>query len=189
MKVTGLGLGGTAILCIGDVAAIAAKFGSDGGTGQLSLTPASGCGWYVQPNRSFLQVTGGSGTGTASVNFTVSANPNSNPRFGSLSELGRLIHIAQAGTRTTAPFDDVPLTHSYASQITQMQIQGITSGCGATIYCPDDSTTRGQMAVFIIRSLFGDTFPYPSAQYFTDVPTSHRYFKYIQKMRELGITV
>lgn len=38
------------------------------------------------------------------------------------------------------------------------------------------------------RSGDPDNFPYPQAPYFTDVPSSHPQFAYIQKMRELGIT-
>ena len=32
------------------------------------------------------------------------------------------------------------------------------------------------------------TFPFPTAPYFTDVPANHAQFPYIQKLRELGIT-
>jgi len=45
------------------------------------------------------------------------------------------------------------------------------------------------MAVFVIRALLkSDTFPYSAVQAFDDVPPSHPYFRYIQKMKELGIT-
>jgi hypothetical protein len=36
---------------------------------------------------------------------------------------------------------------------------GITSGCTATTYCPDDPVTRGQMAVFIMRGEFNLLLP------------------------------
>jgi hypothetical protein len=49
------------------------------------------------------------------------------------------------------------------------------------------------MAVFIITSmvkagLLPSDFSYPATPYFTDVPTTHWAFKFIQKMKELGIT-
>jgi hypothetical protein len=45
------------------------------------------------------------------------------------------------------------------------------------------------MAVFIIRAALGsDTFDYPNLPYFDDVNQNHPFFKYIQKLRELGIT-
>lgn len=42
--------------------------------------------------------------------------------------------------------------------------------------------------MFIIRALFGDEFAYPSTPYFTDIPASHPFFPFVQKMRELGLT-
>jgi hypothetical protein len=36
---------------------------------------------------------------------------------------------------------------------------GITSGCTATQYCPDDPVTRGQMAVFVMRGEFNQLLP------------------------------
>jgi hypothetical protein len=70
-----------------------------------------------------------------------------------------------------------------------MKLNGITQGCTATTYCPDDFVTRGQMAVFLVRSLLGgDSFSFPGTPYFTDVQPGHPQFRYIQKLRELGIT-
>jgi hypothetical protein len=34
----------------------------------------------------------------------------------------------------------------------------------------------------------GDTFDFPATPFFTDVPATHIFFKYVQKMRQLGIT-
>jgi hypothetical protein len=45
------------------------------------------------------------------------------------------------------------------------------------------------MAVFIIRAMFGDEFPYPAEPYFSDVTPSDWYFPYVQKLRERGITL
>ena len=48
--------------------------------------------------------------------------------------------------------------------------------------------TRENIAVFIIRALYGDTFPYQQVPYFTDVPVESYAFPYIQKFKELGFT-
>lgn len=90
---------------------------------------------------------------------------------------------------TTSQFADVPNTSPYFDYANVMRLWSITLGCTPTTYCPGDSVTRGQMAVFLIRALAGDTFDTATAPYFTDVPTTHPYFRYIQKMKELGITV
>jgi hypothetical protein len=48
-------------------------------------------------------------------------------------------------------FDDIPDDAS-AGHINRFFELGITSGCGTRLYCPGDSTTRGQMAVFLTRA-------------------------------------
>lgn len=57
-------------------------------------------------------------------------------------------------------FDDVPVTHVFADWIEEIARRGITTGCNLTppLYCPGDPTTRGQMAVFLVRT-FGLVFP------------------------------
>ncbi len=49
------------------------------------------------------------------------------------------------GTR----FADVPSNYWAARFIEQLAADGITGGCDATHYCPDQPVTRGQMAVFL----------------------------------------
>jgi len=100
-------------------------------------------------------------------------------------------------------FTDVSLTANYFGPAHIMVDRGITAGCGTTTFCPDGAVTRGSTAVFIVRSLYvslgGSSLPYdgnsnpsgwfyPTTPYFTDVPPTHIFFPYIQKMKELGIT-
>ena len=51
-------------------------------------------------------------------------------------------------------FIDVPASAFAASWIEDLAARGITSGCGGGHYCPASSSTRGQMAVFLV-SAFG----------------------------------
>jgi hypothetical protein len=55
----------------------------------------------------------------------------------------------------TATFNDVPTTHPFFQFIEALHASGITGGCQASppLYCPDDSVTRGQMAVFLAKAL------------------------------------
>lgn len=46
----------------------------------------------------------------------------------------------------------VPLTHPFVNWIEQLAREGITAGCRPTTYCPDVTATRGQMAVFLVRT-------------------------------------
>ncbi len=48
-------------------------------------------------------------------------------------------------------FTDVPNSHTFHQDISDVLERGLTSGCGATTYCPDDNVTRGQMAAFLNR--------------------------------------
>jgi hypothetical protein len=54
----------------------------------------------------------------------------------------------------TGIFADVPATSWGAEWIEQLYQEGITVGCGTNPlrYCPDDSVTRAQMAVFLMRT-------------------------------------
>jgi hypothetical protein len=93
----------------------------------------------------------------------------------------------------TPYFADVPVNHPQFRYIQKMKQLGVTDGCTATTYCPGDPVTRGQMAVFIIRLKLGLNSPlqfsYQSTPYFTDIQPGHLFFAYIQKMRDLGITL
>jgi hypothetical protein len=87
-------------------------------------------------------------------------------------------------------FGDVSTGGWYENYAYALYNNGITVGCGQNPlrYCPADEVTRGQMAAFIIRSLFGETFTNTTAPYYTDVPSDHVFFKYVQKLKDLGIT-
>jgi hypothetical protein len=49
-------------------------------------------------------------------------------------------------------FTDVPVDYWAAAWIKQLAVEGITSGCSLVNYCPDSSVTRGQMAIFLVRT-------------------------------------
>ena len=55
---------------------------------------------------------------------------------------------------TVQTFADVPLNHPFAPWIYRLAAEGITGGCavGPARYCPDQAVTRGQMAVFLVRT-------------------------------------
>lgn len=49
-------------------------------------------------------------------------------------------------------FSDVPVTHPFAAWIKQLAAEGITSGCAVGKFCPNNSVTRDQMAIFLQRT-------------------------------------
>jgi hypothetical protein len=52
----------------------------------------------------------------------------------------------------TGIFADVPCPSLFADWIEQLAAEGITAGCGGGNYCPNDPNTRGQMAVFLVKT-------------------------------------
>jgi hypothetical protein len=111
----------------------------------------------------------------------------------------RGLDLATGATLTfppTAYFQDVPATGVPDSQffdfVQRIAQLGITVGCQTTpaLFCPDESITEGEMAVFMIRGWMQanntTTFTYPPTPYFTDVPATDEYFAYIQKMAQMG---
>ena len=52
----------------------------------------------------------------------------------------------------TATFTDVPCSSPFAPWIYELVNRQITGGCGNGNYCPGDPATRGQMAVFVVKT-------------------------------------
>jgi sugar lactone lactonase YvrE len=95
----------------------------------------------------------------------------------------------------TPYFADVPSGATGFKWIQKMFELGITGGCsnvnGVRNYCPNDTITRAQMAIFLMRVRYGTAGPpdFPATPYFTDEPaTDATYFKWIQRMKLDGIT-
>jgi hypothetical protein len=61
---------------------------------------------------------------------------------------------AYAPPPATGVFLDVPTSHPFAAWIEQFYAEGITAGCreSGPRYCPAESATRGQMAVFLKKT-------------------------------------
>ncbi len=47
----------------------------------------------------------------------------------------------------------MPTSHPFFQFVEALAGSGITAGCGGGNYCPDNSLTRGQMAVFLAKAL------------------------------------
>jgi hypothetical protein len=87
-------------------------------------------------------------------------------------------------------FADVPVGSFGFAYIQKLWELGVTSGCATNLFCPAETISREQMAVFVIRARYGanTVFDYTLAPYFTDVPTGAFAFNYIQRMKEDNIT-
>lgn len=164
-----------------------------GGTINFLVTTLAGCNWTVRSNAAWMRsLVSGSVSGTGQAFILVEQNDTAIPRTGSLSIANQGIHVLQEGPTPVTAFADVPPTHLFAAHIFLLKNNNVADYCNQDpqLYCPEAATTRAQMALLLTRALQGgDVFPYPSQPYFTDVPPQHPQFPYIQKLRELGITV
>jgi hypothetical protein len=116
---------------------------------------------------------------------------------------GTLMFSQSPGKSHTVTVIQLPSPHftdvsgAAVTQSNYLFAQGITSGCTATTFCPNDSLTRSMAAVLIVRAIYWsinggaakvDNFTYTPSPYFTDVPATDPFFKWIQKMKDLEIT-
>ncbi len=86
-------------------------------------------------------------------------------------------------TITVLAYRDI-VGNKFALDITWLAVEGITSGCTSTSFCPDGLVTRGQMATFLTRAL---NLPATSRDYFTDDEGSTHEAN-INRLRAAGIT-
>ena len=70
--------------------------------------------------------------------------------------------------------------------INQIAAAGITNGCGTRAFCPSQSITRGEMAMFMSRG-FGSSVPEVSEVTFDDA-AGHVYEEAIDWMGSTGIS-
>lgn len=161
-----------------------------GGQFSVQVTAPQFCPWSVAlPNDWMTLISPAASIGSGPVTVTATARSTSVPRIGSITVAGQRLPILQRGSNLTPSFTDVPVVHPFFDTVELMRTSGITAGCGGNRFCPDDTTTRGQMAVFLVRAMLGsDTFTVPAEPFFADVQPSHPQFRHVQKLRELGIT-
>ncbi|MCC6392391.1 MAG: S-layer homology domain-containing protein, partial [Bryobacterales bacterium] len=147
------------------------------------------CQWSATATPPWIALTTATaGLGSGTLGFSVSTNTGTAPRSGYIVVGGQWWQVIQKALSATQVFTDVPLSHLFFDSITLLKLDDISAGCGGTQYCPEEPMRRSEMAAFLIRSLYGETFTFPGTPYFTDVGTGHAYFRYIQKLREIGVT-
>ena len=86
-------------------------------------------------------------------------------------------------------FTDVPLSNGFYPFIETLLHHGITGGCAGTSYCPAASTTRDQMAVFVLIAKEGAGYVPPACTtpVFTDVPASNPFCRFIEELSRRGV--
>ena len=87
-------------------------------------------------------------------------------------------------------FTDVGRTSPFYRFVETLLHRAVTGGCGGTAYCPTDSVTREQMAVFVLTALEGADYAPPSCtmSVFADVPPSSPFCRWIEELARRGVT-
>lgn len=105
-----------------------------------------------------------------------------------------LLRAAKGSAYTPPPvtqtaFTDVPAAHWSSAWIHAAVQEGISSGCGSDKFCPGDSVTRAQMAVFLLKTKLGNSYnPPPATGVFSDLPTSHWAAAWAEDLYKRGFT-
>ncbi|HTR02387.1 MAG TPA: S-layer homology domain-containing protein [Thermoanaerobaculia bacterium] len=95
--------------------------------------------------------------------------------------------VPPAATGTV--FLDVPASNPFARWIEELAREGVTGGCGSGNYCPDESVTRQQMAVFLLKMKNGSTYTPPTGTgIFGDVTCPSVFCDFIEELYHEGIT-
>jgi len=111
------------------------------------------------------------------------------------AQMAVFLERGKHGSSYNAP--TVPITfgdvagHWAQYWIEALKADGVTSGCGGSNYCPDASTTRAQMAIFLLKAKYGSSYVPPSvgaSTSFTDVPTDYWAAAWIKQLAVEGIT-
>jgi hypothetical protein len=101
--------------------------------------------------------------------------------------------ILGTGNFTYSPtpyFTDVPSNAFAFEYIQKLYELGLTTGCGGGDFCPNDTVSRAEAAVFIVRARYGAANPFPYSPYpiYADVPSAAFGFAFIQRLSEDFIT-
>jgi hypothetical protein len=88
-------------------------------------------------------------------------------------------------------FTDVPPTNAFYRFVETILHKNVTGGCTATAYCPANSTTRGQMAVFVLVSKeppgYTPVACVAGSEMFADVPASSPFCRWVEELARRGV--
>ncbi|MBF0370009.1 MAG: S-layer homology domain-containing protein [Magnetococcales bacterium] len=93
-------------------------------------------------------------------------------------------------TATGTVFDDVAADYWAGSFVERLSELGITSGCTATEFCPSREITRGEMAIFLLRTKYGSDYQPPSSTgaVFGDISADYWAASFIEQLSAEGLT-
>jgi hypothetical protein len=91
----------------------------------------------------------------------------------------------------TGRFQDVPASDLFAPWVEDLAERGITGGCSASppLFCPGQSVTRAQIAVFLLATDEGSLYaPPPAVGTFQDLPATSPFAAWAEELARRGVT-
>jgi hypothetical protein len=159
-----------------------------GGRPLMGTAAAAGAPFRVVAGSPFSVGAGASQIVTVRFSPTSGATFNSNVNV--TSNAGTLSRLVTGEGQT---FSDVAADDPFWTWIEALVRVGVTGGCGTNParYCPGDSVTRAQMAVFLLRGKAypGSANPSPATgTVFADIPVSYPLANWVEALYVAGLT-
>lgn len=89
---------------------------------------------------------------------------------------------------TTPSFTDVPTNHQFFKEIEWLKSSGITTGMTPTLFAPNDSVSRKDMAAFLYRLSGEPEYTPPATSPFNDMTPDSQFFKEVTWLQSQNIT-
>jgi hypothetical protein len=88
----------------------------------------------------------------------------------------------------TPMFTDVPVTSPYCKWVEELVRRGVAGGCGGGNFCPTAVVTRGQMPIFVLKTLDPTlTPPACTTPKFADLPASSPYCAWAEELARRAV--
>jgi hypothetical protein len=116
------------VLCGYSISPTNRSHGAGAETGSVALTTQTGCTWSATSSDSWITITSASnGTGSASINYAVAANPATSPRIATLTIAGLAFTVSQAGATVSR----------------QVRVVSASAASGSTVRVPIQLLAQG----------------------------------------------
>jgi len=128
---------------------------AEGSTESVALTLAQSVQWTAQSNSSWIQITSDTaGAGSASIEFTIGANPAVTSRTGIITVAGKTVTVTQDGLQASVECDDTSFGVESDSGVVWVETEGGGTWTASTdvdwIHLFDESGTGSTPVMFVV---------------------------------------
>jgi len=151
--------------CTYSISPTSQSFAASGGTGSVGVTTQSGCAWTAASAASWMSITsGGSGTGSGTVGYSVAANTTTSSLIAASTIAGLAFTVTVAGVTTYT----ITASAGTGGTISPSGAVNVNSGSSQTFTI---SAKRGYRTAYIV--IDGKSVRSANSYTFTDVTANH----------------